>query len=219
MAQAVAIPERVLLPVSENGTKNIVRPDRRFIDLMISWAGAVMALLLIALGAAAIFGGSFALSNVKDRLAPQNITFPPAEAMSPQEKVELGTFAGAKVDTGTEAEAFSRYIGGHLAEVNDGATYSETSSESRGYAAAVGEDPTAVESAKMAELSGKVDTLFKGETLRGMLLNAYGWWTVGQITMWAGIGSVLAGLLLAMFVGLGFRHARKARLVAMPALR
>lgn len=127
--------------------------------------------------------------------------------MSPQEKTELGMFAGATVDTGTEAEAFSRYIGGHLAEVNGGATYSETSSESRGYAAEVGEDPTAAESAKMAELSGKVDTLFRGETLRGMLLNAYGWWTVGQITMWAGIGAALAGLLLAVFVSFGFRHA------------
>ena len=218
MAQAVAIPER-LLPVSENGAKNVVGPDRRFIDLMISWSGGVMALLLIALGAAAIFGGSFALSNVRDRLAPQNITFPPAEAMSPQEKAELGMFAGAKVDTGAEAEGFSRYIGGHLAEVNEGATYSETSAESRAYAAEVGEDPTAAETATMGELSGKVDTLFKGETLRGMLLNAYGWWTVGQITMWAGIGAVIAGLLLAMFVALGFRHARKARVVTIPAMQ
>ena len=218
VAQAVAVPEKVLLPVSKNGTKNVVRPDRRFVDLMISWAGAVMALLLIGLGAAAIFGGSFALNNVRDRLAPQNITFPPAEAMSPQEKAELGTFAGAKVDTGAEAEAFSRYIGGHLAEVNEGATYSETSSESRGYAAEVGANPTPAESAKMAELNGQVDTLFKGETLRGMLLNAYGWWTVGQITMWAGIGAVLAGSLLALFVGLGFRHARKAQMAATPAL-
>ena len=215
MAQAVAVPERVLLPVSENGTKNVVHPDRRFIDLMISWSGGVMALLLIALGAAAIFGGSFALSNVRDRLEPQNITFPPAEAMSEFDQAEgLTAYAGQKVDTGTEAEAFSRYIGGHLVEVNEGATYSETSSESRGYAAEVGENPTAAESAKLAELSGKVDTLFKGETLRGMLLNAYGWWTVGQITMWAGVGAVVAGLLLAMFVGLGFRHARKARVVA-----
>ena len=217
MAQAVLIPESVPLPVSENGTKNVMRPDRRFVDLMISWSGAVMATLLIALGAAAIFGGSFAMSNVRDRLAPQNITFPPAEAMSPQEKTELGMFAGATVDTGAEAEAFSRYIGGHLIEVNKGASYSETSTESRGYAAEVGEDPTAAESAKVAELSGKVDTLFKGETLRGMLLNAYGWWTVGQITMWAGIGAVLAGLLLAVFVSLGFRHARKARSVPIQA--
>ena len=219
MAQAVATPEKVVLPVSENGAKNVVRPDRRFVDLMISWSGAVLALLLIALGAAALFGGLFALDNVQDRLTPQNITFPPAEAMSPQEKAELGMFAGATVDTGPEAEAFSRYIGGHLAEVNEGATYSETSSESRAYAEEVGANPTPAETATLDELSGKVDTLFKGETLRGMLLNAYGWWTVGVITMWVGIGAALAGLLLALFVALGFRHARKAQTVATPAMR
>ena len=184
--------------------------DRSLIDRLISWAGAVVALALVALGAAAIFGGSFALDNVRDRLEPQNISFAPIEAMSPAEKAEVGEFAGQKVDTGTEAEAFSRYIGGHLAEVNDGKTYSETSSESRGYAAEVGENPTAAEAAKMGELDGKVQTLFRGETLRAILLNAYGWWTVGQITFFAGIGMVVAGLILALLVAFGFRHARKA---------
>jgi hypothetical protein len=62
----------------------------------------------------------------------------------------------------------------------------------------------------MAELDGKVQTLFRGETLRAILLNAYGWWTVGQITLFAGIGMVVAGLILAVLVALGFRHARKA---------
>ena len=203
------------IPLARSTAKVEVKPqnmDRRFIDLMISWSGALIAVVLLVLGAAAIYGGSFALSNVRDRLEPQNITFPPAEAMSDFDKAEgLTAYAGQNVDTGVEAEAFSRYIGGHLAEVNEGATYSETSSESRAYAAEVGEDPTAAESAKMGELSGKVDTLFKGETLRGMLLNAYGWWTVGQITMWAGIGAAIAGLFLAMFASLGFLHARKAR--------
>jgi hypothetical protein len=184
--------------------------DRSLIDRLISWAGAVVAVALIALGGAAIYGGSFALDNVRDRLEPQNITFPPAEAMSPAEKADLGAFAGQKVDTGTEAEAYSRYIGGHLVGVNDGATYSETSSESRGYAAEVGENPTEAEAAKMAELDGKVQTLFRGETLRAILLNAYGWWTVGQITFFAGIGMVIVGLILAVLVAFGFRHARKA---------
>ena len=184
--------------------------DRSLIDRLISWAGGVVAIALIALGGAAIFGGSFALDNVRDRLEPQNISFAPVEAMSPQEKAEVGEFAGQKVDTGTEAEAFSRYIGGHLAEVNGGKTYSETSSESRGYADEVGENPTEAEAAKMAELDGKVQTLFRGETLRAILLNAYGWWTVGQITLFAGIGMVVAGLILAVLVALGFRHARKA---------
>lgn len=187
------------------------RMDRSLIDRLVSWAGAVIAIAMVALGGAAIFGGSFALDNVRDRLEPQNISFPPAEAMSDFDRAEgLTAFAGQKVDTGTEAEAFSRYIGGHLTEVNEGKTYSETSTESRAFAAEVGENPTEAEAAKIAQLDGKVQTLFRGETLRAILLNAYGWWTVGQITFFAGIGMVVAGLILAVLVALGFRHARKA---------
>ena len=175
--------------------------SRRVLDLMVSWSGAVVAATLVLMGAAAIYGGLFALENVRDRLEPQKITFPPAEAMSPEETAEVGDFAGEFVDTGSEAEAFSRYIGLHLEEVNEGATYSETSSAAR--AEGITED-------EAAELQGKADTLFKGESLRAILLNAYGWWTVGTITLWAGFGAVIAGLLLAVFAFLGFRHARKA---------
>jgi hypothetical protein len=175
--------------------------DRSLIDRLVSWSGTVVAIVMVALGAAAIFGGGFALSNVRDRLEPENISFPPAAAMTPAEKADIGAFAGQKVDTGVEAEAFSRYIGGHLEEVNAGATYSETSSAAR--AEGISEE-------KAAELQIKADTLFKGETLRAILLNAYGWWTVGQITLFAGIGMVLAGLILAVLAALGFRHSRRA---------
>ena len=207
MAQAVEARRRV--KVKDGSVAHAM--DRSLMDRLVSWAGAVVAVSLIALGGAAIFGGSFALDNVRDRLEPQNITFPPAEAMSDFDKAEgLTAFAGEKVDTGAEAEAFSRYIGGHLTDVNEGESYSETSSESRAYAAEVGENPTEAEAARMAELDGKVQTLFRGETLRAILLNAYGWWTVGQITFYAGIGMVVAGLILAVLVAFGFRHARKA---------
>jgi hypothetical protein len=174
--------------------------DRSNWDKIVSGAGAVIAVVLIALGAMAIYGGNFGQQNVRDRLEPQNISFPPADAMSPEEKAEIGEFAGAKVDTGVEAEAFSRYIGGHLEAVNDGKTYSETSSEAR----AEGLDPDTA-----AELQGKADTLFKGETLRAILLNAYGWWTVATIALWAGFAMVAAGLLLGICSILGFRHAGK----------
>jgi hypothetical protein len=174
--------------------------DRSIWDKIVSGAGAVVAVVLIVLGAMAIYGGQFGRDNVRDRLEPQNITFPPAEAMTPEEKAEIGEFAGEKVDNGVEAEAFSRYIGGHLVGVNDGATYSETSSAAR----EEGLDPDVA-----AELQGKADTLFKGETLRSILLNAFGWWTVATIALWAGIGMVIAGAFLGILAILGFRHAVK----------
>jgi hypothetical protein len=174
--------------------------DRSSWDKIVSGAGAVIAVVLIALGAMAIYGGNFGQQNVRDRLEPQNISFPPAEAMTPQEKAEIGEFAGQKVVNGVQAEAFSRYIGGHLEGINDGATYSETSSAAR----AEGLDPDTA-----AELQGKADTLFKGETLRSILLNAYGWWTVATIALWAGVAMVIAGALLGILSILGFRHAGK----------
>jgi hypothetical protein len=175
--------------------------DRRAWDRIVSSAGAVLAVILLVLGGAAIYGGNFGQDNVRDRLAPQNISFPPTDAMTPEELALVGDFAGAKVDTGSEAEAFSRYIGLHLSEVNGGATYSETSAAAR----EEGLDPTVA-----ADLQFKADTLFKGETLRSILLNAYGWWTVSTIAVYAGYAMVIAGLLLGLLTFLGFRHAKRA---------
>jgi len=189
--------------------------DRSLVDRLISWAGAVVAVSLIALGGAAIFGGSFALDNVRDRLEPQNIAFGPAAAMTPEEKAEVGEFAGQKVDTGTEAEAYSRYIGLHLSDIGGGKTYAELGGplfalEAQIEEAQVAGENTAAMEEELAGLRAQRDTVFKGETLRAILLNAYGWWMVGQITFYAGIGMVVAGLILAVLVALGFRHARKA---------
>lgn len=189
--------------------------NRSLLDRLISWAGAVVAVALIALGGAGIFGGSFALDNVRDRLEPQNISFGAAAEMTPQEKAEVGEFAGEKVDTGIEAEAYSRYIGLHVAEIGGGKSYAELGGPLFALEAqieeaqAAGEDTAAMEE-ELAGLQGQRETVFKGETLRAILLNAYGWWTVGQITFFAGIGMVIAGLALAVLVALGFRHARKA---------
>ena len=176
------------------------RLGRQAWDRIVSSIAAVLAVTLVVLGGAAIYGGNFGQDNVRDRLAPQNITFPPADAMTPAEFAEVGDFAGATVDTGNEAEAFSRYIGLHLSEVNGGATYSETSAAAR----EEGLNPKVA-----ADLQVKADTLFKGETLRSILLNAYGWWTVSTIAVYAGYAMVIAGLLLGVLAFLGFRHAKR----------
>ena len=177
--------------------------QRKTWDQIVSGAGAVVAVVLLMLGAVAIYGGAFGQDNVRDRLAPQNVTFPPLEAMTPEEKNLVGDFAGMKVIDGPSAEAFSDYIGLHLEETNDGKTYSETSSEARA---------EGLSEKEAAELSGMADSLFKGETLRAMLLNAYGWWTVSSLVIFAGYGLLAAGALLALLAILGFIHARKTEL-------
>ena len=195
----VEVPARAQAPVQPAAP--LQHMDRGAWDRIVSSAGAVLAVILLVLGGAAIYGGNFGQDNVRDRLAPQNISFPPAEAMTPEERAEIGEFAGAKVDTGVEAEAFARYIGGHLEGINEGATYSETSAAAR-------EEGLAPDVA--ADLQVKADTLFKGESLRAMLLNTYGWWTVSTIAVYAGYAMVIAGLLLGLLAFLGFRHARRA---------
>lgn len=175
--------------------------NRKSWDQLISTAGVVLAITLVVLGGLAVYGGNFAQSNVRDRLEPQNITFPPLEAMTPEEQADIGEFAGQQVTDGNQAEAFSRYIGGHLTEVNEGATYSETSAAAR----EEGLDPDVA-----AELQGKADTLFKGETLRSILLNAYGWWTAATIAVYAGYILIVVGLVFGVLAFFGFRHARRA---------
>jgi hypothetical protein len=175
--------------------------SRKAWDQLVSGAALVIAVVLVLMGAAAIYGGDFGRDNVRDRLQPQNVVFPPFEAMTPEEQAAIGDYAGQQVVNGQQAEAFATYIQGHLAEVNEGATYSETSSAAR----AEGLDPDTA-----SELQGKADTLFKGETLRSILLNAYGWWTVATIAFWAGWVMVAAGIVLLILAIFGFRHAKKA---------
>ena len=105
--------------------------NRKAWDKLISSAGIVLAVALLVVGGLAIYGGRFGQQNVRDRLTPEKVTFPPYAAMTPAEQLEVGTFAGQQVVNGQQAEAFSRYIAGHLQAVNGGKTYSETSAAAR----------------------------------------------------------------------------------------
>jgi len=175
--------------------------NRKAWDQLVSTAALVIAVVLVLMGAAAIYGGNFGRNNVTDRLAPEQGVFPPYEAMTPEEQAAIGDFAGQQVVNGQQAEAFATYIQGHLAAINEGQTYSQTSAAAR----EEGLDPDTA-----AELQGKADTLFKGETLRAILLNAYGWWTVATIALYAGYVMVIAGIVLLVLSIMGFRHAKKA---------
>lgn len=175
--------------------------NRKMWDQLVSTGALVVAVALIVLGGLAVFGGNFGRQNVTDRLAPEKVFFAPLSSMSSEEKAAVGEFAGQQVTTGPQAEAFSRYIAGHLEFVNDGKTYAETSAAAR----VEGLDPQVA-----ADLSAKADTLFKGEMLRSTMLNAYGWWTVATIALLAGYVMLGAGIILLALALLGFRHAKRA---------
>jgi hypothetical protein len=172
--------------------------NRKTWDKLVSSAGIVVAIVLVVLGGLAVYGGNFGRNSVQDRLTPEKVAFPPYEAMTPEEQASVGQFAGQTVDTGPEAQAFATFIAGHLTFVNDGKTYAETSAAAR----VDGLDPRTA-----ADLQAKADTLFKGETLRSIMLNAYGWWTVATIALYAGWLMIVAGIVLGVLAIFGFIHA------------
>ena len=133
----------------------------------------------------AFWAGNFATSQVRDQLTAQQIFFPPAGSPAitalPAANVSAMTaYAGQQLTTGPQAQTYANnFIGVHLKEVAGGKTYAQVSTEALA-------NPT------NAKLAGQVATLFKGETLRGLLLNSYGWWQIGTYAFYAALGLLVA---------------------------
>lgn len=191
---------------------------RRTLDIAFSVGALLLAGLLLVLGSVLFDQANFARSYVKNQLSEQKITFTPADALSAEEKQADCVVANAaqSLTTGKQAECYAnKYIALHLTEVNDGKTYSETSGESRALRAradaAADTNPDAPATVALdgqaKELSGKVDTLFKGETLRGLLLTSYGFSIFGDRARQAALVSFAAAIVLLLASIAGFLHA------------
>jgi len=147
-----------------------------------------LGVMLAVVASLVLWGSKFATNMVHDQLVAQKISFPD-EATLKEDNAALVKYAGQAVDSGDKAKAYSDYIGGHLKSVAGGKTYSEVS-------AAYQKDRT------NQTLAGQRTTLFQGETLRGLLLNAWGWGLVGAIAMYAALAIYVAaaGLVVAAVV-------------------
>jgi hypothetical protein len=158
--------------------------------------GLALAVTLAIAGLVFKTNADFAKDNVRTQLEAQNISFPPAAALSDEEKQQEGVvkYAGQKITTGEQAEVYAnQYIGLHLKGIAGGKTYSEVSSLSR----AAPDDQA---------LAGQKDNLFRGETLRGLLLTTYAFWTLGEKASQAAMVFGFAALMLLVFSGAGFWH-------------
>ncbi len=149
----------------------------------------LQAVLVLVLGFCAGFmywGNSFVNGMVHDQLAAQKIYFPAqgSAALSPTEFPDLQQYAGQQVDNGDKAKAYANgFIGRHLEAVAGGKTYAEVSA-------------AALANPSDTKLAGQANTLFKGETLRGLLLYAWGWSQVGLYAFYAAIGVTIATLVV-----------------------
>src|SRR6202035_597002 len=161
---------------------------------LLAAASAALAAVLLIAGGLVLWGSTYVHNTVHSQLAAQQIYFPPAAAfahpkaggeITPSMIPSVSQYAGQQLLTGQQAEAYAdHFIAVHIAAAGGGKTYSQLSTESQAQP-------------KNTVLAGTVATVFKGETLRSMLLNAYGWWKVSQITYIAALAAfALGGLTL-----------------------
>ncbi len=191
---------------------------RTTIDKLLGWTGVSLGVILLALGGLALWGSAYVHNTVHNQLAAQQIYFPPASAfahakagteITPSMIPSVSQYAGQQMVTGQQAEAYAdHFIAVHLQEIGGGKTYSQLSTE-------------AIAQPKNVALAATVATVFKGTTLRSMLLNAYGWWKVSQIIYIIslalfGFGTV--SFLAGIFGFARIRHDRPAAAVSAPAI-
>jgi hypothetical protein len=194
---------------------------RRTLDLIFSVGAVALSLLLVVLGLVLQNQSNFAKDYVHNQLEAQKITFTPAAGLTAEEKAAtcLVDYAGKPLTTGKQAECYANnYIGLHVKSINDGKTYSQTSSEARSMAteatAALAKNPNDAQAkaldAQAKALQGKATTLFQGETLRGLLLTSYGFSIFGERAGQAALVCFLVAAVLLLAAIAGFVHAMTA---------
>jgi hypothetical protein len=185
---------------------------RATFDKVTSWAGLLLVAVLLAAGGLLSWANSFVGDQVHSQLADQHITMPTNETgladLPAADRAALQKYAGQKLTTGPQAKAYAdHYIWVHMNEASNGQTYSEVSGQ---YIQQCASDPKAAATKTCQDLGSLRQTLFMGNTLRGLLLYGYAFATIGTIAGYAAIVAYVAAAFLLVLVGFGFWHSRRA---------
>jgi hypothetical protein len=168
-------------------------------------AGFALSAILFVAGGLLLWGSTYTHNMVHNQLAAQQIYFPPKAAfahpkaggeITPSMIPSVSQYAGQQLVTGQQAQSYAdNFIAVHITNMTGGKTYAQLSS-------------AALANPNDTKLAAQVATVFKGETLRSILLNAFGWWKVSQITYIASLAAFgLGGLtLIASLFGLTVRR-------------
>ena len=173
---------------------------RKTFDVLTSAVGLALAVIMLVAGGLLLWGHNFINNEVHNQLAAQKIVFPAnnSPAIKAPEFAAMHQYAGQLMTTGAQAEVYAdHFIANHLKVIGGGLTYSQLSAK-------------AIAQPKNAALAGQVATVFKGETLRGLLLNAYAFGTMGMLAGIAAIVAFAGGIVLLILSALGFAHQRRA---------
>ncbi|MDR2985706.1 MAG: hypothetical protein LBV34_12785 [Nocardiopsaceae bacterium] len=175
---------------------------RRTFDALMVVAGLALTAVLLVAGGLLTWGHNFVSNEVRTQLVEQKIVFPPAssgaiKSLPKADAAAMRVYAGQEMTTGAQAQTYAdHFIAVHLRESGGGLTYSQLSEK-------------AMANPKNTALADQVATAFKGTTLRGMLLNAYGFWQMGQIALIGAIAAFIgAGLMLILSLA-GAWHLRR----------
>jgi hypothetical protein len=199
---------------------DVVEVHRRTIDKVLIGFGLIAAMVFAAAGGLLTWGANFADDYVHDELSSQNIYFPDEASLREEGRDDLVKYADEQVTTGSEAEAYASYIDGHLQGIADGRAYAEI--DDRGAAQAVedAEDAGATDAeladlqATADQLEAQRDSLFRGETLRGLLLSSFAWSTIGGIAAIAAVVAFAGAIVMLVLVLAGLGHLRRTRRTA-----
>ncbi|MEY4967988.1 MAG: hypothetical protein RIQ73_687 [Actinomycetota bacterium] len=184
---------------------------RTTFDKIVTFVGFGLGVFLLIAAGLLNWGATFASGTVASQLEAQQITMPDSNG---DPKADAATVAFFKENgksmmiTGKQAQMYAdHYIGFHLSAMP---TYAAASGNSRAAGAALVADPTNLElQAAAAKASGTLETVFRGESLRGMLLNAYAFGTLGMIAGIAAKVTLVGAIVMFIFVFAGILHIRR----------
>ena len=181
---------------------------RTTLDKLVSAVGFTVAAVLIAAGAMLTWANHFVTTQVQGQVAAEKVflAWKGSPAIAGPEFTQMQQYAGQQLTTGAQAKTYAdHFIAVHLKEIGGGQTYAQLSSQ-------------ALANPNDQKLAATVNTMFKGETLRGLLLNAYAFGTMGKIAGYAAIVSFVAAAGLIFLSVLGIWHSRRAKeeTIALP---
>src|SRR5262245_876420 len=189
---------------------------RRTLDILFAIGGLGIAALLLVAGIVLNANANFANNYVHDQLAAQNITFKSLDTLTAEEKQQPGLvqYAGQQLTTGKQAEVYAnQFIGLHLKNIAGGKTYAQLGDvqadlRAKIAAAQKANDPALTDLQKqLTDVTAQRETVFKGETLRGLLLTSYGFSEFGTKAGQAATVAFVAALLMLLLTLAGFVHA------------